>query len=146
MVATVYFADKNALKDSLLDTLVVAQPTFFLGVPRIWEKLQEKARNIDITKTSIAKWAKAQGFYYYMNKMNGIDCKNWSYDFAKWLVFDKVKAALGLNRCRTFLTAAAPLSIDVKTFFLYLDIPIRNAYGMSECSGAHSVTTPKQYK
>ena len=37
-----YFADKNALKGTLTDTLKEAQPTLFFGVPRVWEKIQEK--------------------------------------------------------------------------------------------------------
>jgi len=147
--ATVYIADKNALKGSLLDTLVVVQPTFFFGVPRIWEKMrermQEKEHNISVVRTWIANWAKSQGLYYYTNKMSGVAYKHWSYVFAKWLVFDKVKAAMGLNRCQILITAAAPLSRDIKTYFLSLDIPILEGYGMSE-SGFHSVTTYKQYK
>jgi len=127
----------------------VAQPTFFIGVPRIWEKIyekmQEKARSNGIIETFIVKWAKAQALNYYTNKMNGVDYEHWGYVFAKWLVFDKVKAAVGLNRCRTFFSVGAPLSVDVKTYFLSLDMPILEGYGMSECSGAHSVTY-KQYK
>ena len=37
-----YFADKNALKGTLTDTLKEVQPTLFFGVPRVWEKIQEK--------------------------------------------------------------------------------------------------------
>ena len=40
--ATVYFADRNALKGSLVNTLREVRPTFFFGVPRIYEKIQEK--------------------------------------------------------------------------------------------------------
>ncbi|XP_050448457.1 very long-chain-fatty-acid--CoA ligase bubblegum [Cataglyphis hispanica] len=147
---TVYFADKNALRGSLVETLLVAQPTAMLAVPRVWEKIyekmQEKARSNGAIKTWIAKWAKAQGLYYYTNKMNGVDYKNWSYVFAKWLVFDKIKAALGLQKCRIFVTAAAPLNIDIKKYFLSLDIPIIEAYGMSECSGGHTVGNHKEYR
>ena len=37
-----YFADKNALKGTLTDTLKEVLPTLFFGVPRVWEKIQEK--------------------------------------------------------------------------------------------------------
>lgn len=148
--ATVYFGDKNALKGSLVETLLVVQPTFFLGVPRVWEKIyekmQEKAQSNGTIKTWIAKWAKAQGLSYHTNRMNGLDYKHWGYILAKWLVFDKIKMALGLDKCRYNFSAAAPLSTDIKRYFLSLDIAIYEAYGMSECSGAHTLMNDKEYR
>ncbi|KAG5328577.1 ACBG2 ligase, partial [Acromyrmex charruanus] len=149
LASTVYFADPNALKGTLINTLLVAQPTIFLGVPRVWEKIYEKmeeeARSNGVIKTWIAEWAKAQALHYYTNKINGIDYKHWGYVFAKWLVFDKVKAALGLNKCRIFVSTAAPLNINIKKYFLSLDIPLLEGYGMSECSGFHTITDCKEY-
>lgn len=145
-----YFADKNALKGSLIDTLVVARPTIFVGVPRVWEKIYEKmqavARNNGLIKTWIASWAKTQGLYYHTNRMNGTDFKHWGYLFAKWLIFSKVKAALGLDRCKANVTAAAPLSLEVKQYMMSLDMPLLDVYGMSECSGAHSLSTPEHFR
>ncbi|XP_043265551.1 very long-chain-fatty-acid--CoA ligase bubblegum isoform X1 [Colletes gigas] len=138
-----YFAEKTALKGSLVETLLVARPTVFLSIPRVWEKIYEKmqatARSNGVIKTWIASWAKAQGLYYNFNKMNGNDVKHWGYLFAKWLVFNKVKAALGLDRSKLCISAAAPISLELKQYFMSLDIPILEAYGMSENSGPHCI-------
>lgn len=72
---TIYFADKNALKGSLVNTLQEVKPTKFLGVPRVWEKIYEKMQEIaaqnSSIKRSIAAWAKGQALQHHMNKING---------------------------------------------------------------------------
>lgn len=130
--------------------MLVARPTVFVGVPRVWEKICEKmqavARGNGLIKTWIASWAKAQGLYYYTNKMNGNDFKHWGYLFARWLIFSKIRIALGLDRCEICITAAAPLSVEVKRYLMSLDIPILDAYGMSECGGAHTLCTNEYFR
>lgn len=69
-----------------------------------------------------------------------MDGSSFGYKMAKSLVFNKVHESLGLDHCTTFVTAAAPLSPDIKKFFLSLDLPIVDAFGMSEASGAHTLS------
>ncbi|RZC36620.1 very long-chain-fatty-acid--CoA ligase bubblegum, partial [Asbolus verrucosus] len=143
--ACVYFADSNALKGTLINTLKEAQPTKFLGVPRVWEKMHEKmmqiaAQNSGI-KRAIASWAKNQALQHHLNRIKGVNSNSWGYCVASSVIFKKIKQALGLSHCTVFASAAAPLAADVKRYFLSIDIPIMEAFGMSEASGAHTLCT-----
>jgi long-chain-fatty-acid--CoA ligase ACSBG len=57
------------LKGSLGATLRAARPTFFFGVPRVWEKMQEAMLKVGASngwlKQKIAGWAKGQGTLAY---------------------------------------------------------------------------------
>jgi long-chain-fatty-acid--CoA ligase ACSBG len=61
----VYFAKPDALQGSLVLTLQWARPTYFLAVPRVWEKMEEKLKDIAASKgsvlQSISGWAKGLG-------------------------------------------------------------------------------------
>lgn len=69
-----------------------------------------------------------------------------SYHIAKKLVFKKVRKALGLDRCSKCYTGAAPITKDTLEFFLSLDIPLYELYGMSECTGPHTISRPEAFK
>lgn len=75
IASTIYFADKDALKGSLLKTLQEVRPTYFLGVPRVWEKIYEKMKEIGASsgpvKKLIADWAKYHGLQHRINKGKG---------------------------------------------------------------------------
>ncbi len=59
-----YCADKDALKGTLVENLKEVRPTKFLGVPRVWEKMQEKMQEVGRKNTGVKKaladWAKAK--------------------------------------------------------------------------------------
>lgn len=64
----------------------------------------------------------------------------WGYWLSSILILGKIRAALGFTRCRTLVSAAAPISPDTKSYFMSLDMPIMEAFGMSESGGAHTLT------
>ena len=66
LATTVYFAQPDALKGSLSQTLTEVRPTHFFGVPRVYEKIQEKIAEVLKTltgpKQSLFQWASKQGY------------------------------------------------------------------------------------
>ncbi|KAM4576478.1 long-chain-fatty-acid--CoA ligase ACSBG2-like [Odontesthes bonariensis] len=141
---TTYFAEPDALKGTLVNTLKEARPTLFLGVPRVWEKMQESMKaagaKASPLRKRVADWAKSIGLQYGYSAMNGENAVPWGFMLANNLVFKKVRAALGLDRCRLCCTGAAPITKETLEYFLSLNIPVMELYGMSESSGPHTVS------
>ena len=59
----------------------------------------------------------------------------WGWTVANSLVFKKVRNALGLDRCKICISAAAPIMRDTLEFFMGLNITVTEIYGMSESTG-----------
>lgn len=119
------------------------RPTLFLGVPRVWEKIQESIKSKGAEskglKKTIATWAKAKGLEGNLSKQAGGSLP-WGWWLADKLVFSKVRDLLGLDRARVLATAAAPITRETLEFFLGLNLPIQEIYGMSECTGPQTVS------
>ncbi|KAI1891619.1 hypothetical protein AGOR_G00145650 [Albula goreensis] len=148
-----YFAQPDALKGSLANTLREVRPTAFMGVPRVWEKMQEKMKSVgaksSTVRRKVAAWAKDVGLHTNLSKMqrNGATSRTpLNYRLAKKLVFRKVRKALGLDRCTKCYTGAAPITKDTLEFFLSLDIPVYELYGMSESTGPHTISLPDAFR
>jgi long-chain-fatty-acid--CoA ligase ACSBG len=144
IAGTIYFADKNAMKGTLMKTIVEAKPTIFFTVPRLFEKIHEKMLEIGsqsgFLKKTLGDWAKRVTLQYHVDCLSGKSPSSFQYRLASHLVLSRVKEALGFQRCRTFFSAAAPISEEIKRYFLSLDMFIVEGYGMSE-SSVHTVTT-----
>jgi long-subunit acyl-CoA synthetase (AMP-forming) len=135
--------------DRLGDNLREVRPTIFVGVPRVWEKIQAKmvaagAQNSGLKK-KIAAWARTKGLAKAYARQNGEPPPAF-FSLAHKLVFSKVHERLGFDRCRLFISTAAPISQDTQEFFMSLDIPITEVYGMSECTGPATVSLPQPHQ
>ena len=51
-------------------------------------------------------------------------------------MFKKVRAALGFDNCKIMISGAAPITEETLKYFMSLDLPIMEGYGMSESSGS----------
>lgn len=148
--ATVYFADCDALKGSLIHTLRKARPTRFLGVPRVFEKLQEAVQtennNLSYFQHYFLRWAKFHALQHHMNHIQGKPTKTWQYLVARNTNLQATKRFLGLERCESLLVGAAPTDTEVKKIFLQLDLPLLEVYGMSELSGPSVFNDPSAFR
>uniref|UniRef100_A0A667Y1J4 long-chain-fatty-acid--CoA ligase n=1 Tax=Myripristis murdjan TaxID=586833 RepID=A0A667Y1J4_9TELE len=147
---TTHFAEPDALKGSLGTTLKEVRPTSFLGVPRVWEKMQEKMKAVGAKaspmRKRVADWAKSIGLQYNYSAMNGENVVPWGFMLANNLVFKKVRWALGLDRCKNCYTGAAPVTKETLEYFMSLNIPLMEVYGMSESSGPHTVSLINDFR
>eukprot|EP00117_Sycon_ciliatum_P028595 scpid46201/ scgid22946/ Long-chain-fatty-acid--CoA ligase ACSBG2; Acyl-CoA synthetase bubblegum family member 2 len=141
--ASVHFAQPDALKGSLRKTLHAVHPTLFLGVPRVWEKIEVGLRSqMDATggvKGAIGRWARGIGLEGGYSKQKGGETP-FGWWFANKMVFETIKQKMGLDECRGMYTAAAPISKSTLEFFLSVGIPIFEVYGMSECTGPQTIS------
>lgn len=149
---TVYFAQSDALKGSLVDTLREVRPHILMGVPRVWEKIAEKMQSLTKRQGPIKNWisnkaqevGKSGATIHTTSNKNGERPFGWS--LFNTIVYKKVRQSLGLDRCRITFSGAAPMMRETLEFFLSFDIPIYDVYGMSESSGPHIMSLPGEFR
>ena len=128
---TIAFADKLALKGSLVQTLQEVRPTVFFAVPRVYEKIVEaiRAKNVELNgvKKMMFKMFTKAGI-----KHHSVGTNYMTYTIGKTIFYNKLLAAMGLDRCDRFYVSGAPIASQTYQYLLGLDIVVQNCYGMSE--------------
>ena len=155
----VHFARPDALRGSLRKSLTTVRPTVFLGVPRVWEKMKEGLLDAAAKKyegvsggilKAFAQSAKAVNYNYQKNVDDSKEsyysyfasCVNYpSYCISSSLT-NPVLAQLGFDRCKYYVSGAAPISTEVLQYFMSLNVPIHEIYGMSETAGLITISDP----
>jgi long-chain acyl-CoA synthetase len=116
-------------------------PQVFFGVPRIWEKFHASIQ----TKLREAGGLRLALYRQAMSSLEGQARKA----RAQWGLAERLRWALwyllvlrallnfvGLRRCRVAISSGAPIAPEILKFFRLLGVPIREAYGLTEASGA----------
>ncbi|MDP3702403.1 MAG: AMP-binding protein [Hylemonella sp.] len=119
-------------------------PEIFLAVPRIWEKfhsaIQIKIRESGGLRLWLYNTATRQlaGFAH-------LPRREWSmgqalvWRFWYLVILRALLNFVGLRKCRIAVSGSAPISPDILKFFKTLGLSIREAYGLTEASGASSL-------
>ncbi|WP_408593931.1 AMP-dependent synthetase/ligase [Limnohabitans sp.] len=139
--SVVYFAESI---DAVTQNLREIGPSYFFGVPRIWEKLQQ---HIVIASQEARPWVR-QVFERALKVAipiaqrtidNGDRPVNWRDALVarllRWLVFSNLLASVGLDRTWVSMTGGASISPSVILFFRAMGLAIYQIYGMTETSG-----------
>jgi long-chain acyl-CoA synthetase len=153
--------------DTLLGDLQACKPTYFFGVPRVWEKfyagfqamaaqppkdkseerkkkLARKAIELGREVTKLEQEAVARGGKATDARIPlGLKLQHAALDK---LVLAKIRERFGLDQCVLALSAAAPLNPDLIWFFHSIGIKITEGYGQSEDNGPTSWNPPDAVK
>jgi len=142
----VYYAQS---RETMAENIVEVQPTVFLGVPRVWEKMYAKItaglEDAPPMKKRLAGWALGVG-----QRVNALRNRSATpgllltlqYRLARRLIYDKARPKFGMGRVRVAVTGAAPIAPEIIAFFAGLDLQIHEVYGQSEDCGPTSFNRP----
>ncbi|MGA2043123.1 MAG: AMP-binding protein [Roseiarcus sp.] len=138
-----------------VDTVVVnlreIAPRGFLGVPRIWEKMQQsvnyRVRDATPFQRRVFELCIALGRPIAERRLaNGGALASLPdrllFVALRLVCFDSLRRFLGLDRVRAGFCGGASVSPEVLLFFWTLGVPIYQIYGMTESSGVAFMQRP----
>jgi len=126
----------------LLPFLLEARPQFFVGVPRVWEKLMAGlqagiASEPDENARKMVQGALAAAISAYRLQHTGQPVPE---ELAQVVeraqpVFNLLRSKIGLDKCEIAVTSTAPCRPEVHEFWAALGMPLYEVWGMSELTG-----------
>ncbi len=117
--------------EMLPQALLEVRPTFFVAVPRVYEKIyaQTQQKTKGFPKHAVYSWAMSVGRAHK----------------PAILVFSKIRTALG-DRVETFVSGGAPLGRELAEWYAAVGIRIHEGYGLTETSPVIAVNTPINHR
>ncbi|MEO7850947.1 MAG: AMP-binding protein [Rubrivivax sp.] len=125
-------------------------PTFFLGVPRIWEKLQQGFEFRMKDSWKLQQWVYRMGMQRgrvlsdrraAQGRLTSLADK---LEFGFWYValFRNMQRHMGLNRSHTRMCGGASVSPETLKFFDIIGLTVAQGYGLTEAGGLAFVQVP----
>ena len=125
----------------LFEHVAEVRPTELTGVPRVWEKLKAGLEAKFAAEAPERRAAIDGAFAASLTKVRAEQAGAAvppalaeGVARAEQMLFGPLRAAIGLDRARSFFVGAAPTPRDVLEFFHAIGIPIAEVWGMSELS------------
>lgn len=148
---------------TLHEDLLACSPTYFFGVPRVWEKfyaaLQERLaakpgnararlevallkRSLAIGHEVVLAQQRAVAGGGKMSDARLSPLLRLQHAVLERAVLSRARARAGFGRCRRTFSAAAPINEEIVWFFHALGLQIAEGYGQSETNGPTTWNPP----
>jgi len=133
--------------EQLSQTLKEVQPTIFVAVPRVYEKIFLKVEQDTQprAKRAIYRWALSVGQAHRAKIVQGTIPNSLPWKLANKLVFSKVRESLG-GMVEIFVSGGAPLGKELAEWFASIGIRIHEGYGLTETSPVIAINNPRAHK
>jgi long-chain acyl-CoA synthetase len=133
--------------DQLPQALLEVQPTVFVSVPRVYEKIHARAdlKARGFPKKLVFRWALAVGRAHEPEILAGKTPASPVWKLADKLVYSKVREGMG-GHGQIFISGGAPLGRELAEWFAMVGIRIHEGYGLTETSPVIAVNTPSAHK
>jgi long-chain acyl-CoA synthetase len=133
--------------DRLPASLMEVQPSVFVAVPRVYEKIYAQAaqKAKGQPKRAIFEWALSVGKHNKPEILAGRTPTSRSWKLANKLVFSKIRQGMG-GKVETFISGGAPLGRELAEWYADAGIRIHEGYGLTETSPVIAVNTPLNHR
>jgi long-chain acyl-CoA synthetase len=136
-----------SILDQLPRALQEVRPTFFVAVPRLYEKIhfQTEQKASAFPNSAFYQWALSVGRENRSEVLSGRTPTSRTWRVANRLLYSKVRAGLG-GRIGIFISGGAPLGRELAEWYVAIGIRIHEGYGLTETSPVIAVNTPRAHK
>lgn len=133
---------RGSVRDMMSD-LCVLRPTAFCAVPRILQRIESKIMDSVKEKGRLVQALFQRGLASKLYYLKDNVCTSFLWDH---LVFKRIAAKCGLDRCRWILTGSAPISDSiVNRVKCVFSCALLNGYGMTESGGGTCCSSSMDY-
>ena len=132
----------------LAAAMKAVNPTIFLGVPRVYEKIRQGVEGKSAgsaVKKGILGWAVATGKAHRQETLEGKTPSGLMWGLAHKLVYSKIQEAFG-GCVHTWISGGAPLGMESAGWFADVGIRIFEGYGLTETSPVIAVNYPERHR
>jgi long-chain acyl-CoA synthetase len=133
--------------EQLPTALLEVQPTTFVAVPRVYEKIYAQAERKAgrFARRAMFDWALSVGVEYKSEILAGRTPTSRAWKLANKLVFSKIREGMG-GHVRTFISGGAPLGRELAEWYAAAGIRIHEGYGLTETSPVIAVNSPINHR